>query len=84
MNGNRWIIRLSRHEHGRLYHPIAILADWTEVKAIHSYRNLRDARLYVITKYDGGRAFPKAPKPFPYTEEYFRGQDEIRARHRGL
>ncbi len=83
---NEWAIRPISGTNGtRWYQPVAKLADGSEVACgVSSFASVREARVYIITKYDGGRAFPKPVKPFAYTENYFAEMGAIARTHRGL
>lgn len=83
---NEWVIRPTMVSGTRRYFAVAKLADGSEVVITRggcSYPTVKDARIAIITRFDGGRRFPKPSKPFEYGEGYFARMEAIRAAHRG-
>lgn len=69
---NAWFIRPITTPTGlRKFLPVAKLAGGEEVEvyenSVRSFDSVRSARLSIIRKFDGGRAFPTAPEPFAYS-----------------
>jgi len=80
-----WVIRPTNISGSRRYFAVAVLASGEEVVLSPggvSFATVQAARQFIVSRFDGGRRFPKPVQPFAYSDGYFANMDAIRNRHR--